>query len=290
MKTAVSLFALTALAGIAQAQDISQVNGYHTWGRLFNDFSNSSLEINGVNTPSPVLPATTPVLGSIAGQAGPVHFHENFAVGEPGNNANKHVAWLSTDGGASRAQTNVFQSWSIDFDVTMNAGSGNLPRKEAGIEVWQNRPGLGFNDEGQVLIATNDWGDPGSGRGEVAVFGGAMPFTGFGAVYSLGTTAHVSFQYFAPGVAFGTTRGSYRLIFTDAVTGVHDSGIKEWNVETDGIQGLTGAHIGLKDQNQRNPFIADSADVLYSGITIVPAPAAFGLLGFAGLAASRRRR
>ncbi len=279
MRKFVSLVAFAALAGVAHAQDMSQVNGYHTWGRLFDDFTGSQLTINGVNTPSTGMPG--PELGSIAGQAGPVHFVENFAQGEPGNFANKHVAWLSYDGGASRAQTNVFQSWSMEFNVNMSVGSG-APRKEAGIEVWQNRPGLGFNDEGQVLIASDN--------GEVAVFGGTMPFTGFGTgCYTVGTTAHVSFQYYAPGTV-DPTKGAYRLIFTDAVTGVHDSGFKIWGTEPDGIVGLTGAHIGLKDQNQRNPFIADSADVLYSNISIVPAPAALGLIGLAGLAGTRRRR
>jgi hypothetical protein len=285
MRKVLSLVAFAALAGAANAQDISQVNGYHTWGRLFADFPTSTLTINGVNTPDTGMPG--PELGSIAGTS-TVHFVETFPVGAPGNFANKHVAWLSTDNGATRAQTYVGQSWSLNFNVNMAVGSA-LPRKEAGIEVWQNRPGLGFNDEGQVLIASNDFGNPGSGRGEVAVFGGTMPFTGFGDVYTLGTTAHVSFNYFAPGVV-DPTKGAYRLIFTDAVTGVHDSGFKIWGNEPDGIVGLTGAHIGLKDQNQRNPFIADSADVLYSNVSIVPAPAAMGLLGLAGLAGTRRRR
>ncbi|HEX2839088.1 MAG TPA: hypothetical protein VHN77_13280 [Phycisphaerales bacterium] len=281
MRKFVSLVALVALAGVAQAQDISQVNGYHTWGRLFDDFAGSQLTINGVNTPSTGMPG--PELGAITGQSGPVHFIENFAQGEPGNFANKHVAWLSTDSGASRMRTNIGQSFTMEFNVNMTVGS-LAPRKEAGVEIWMPR-GLhdapSYNDEGQILIASD---------GEVAVFGGTMPFTGFGpAAYTAGTTAHVSFRYFAPGI-HDPNKGAYQLVFTDAVTGVHDSGIKIWGAEFDGIAGMRGAYLGLKDQNQRNPFIADSANVLYSNISIVPAPAALGLIGLAGLAGTRRRR
>lgn len=276
MRKVLSLVALAALAGAAHAQDMSQVNGYALQARLFNDFSTSTLTVNGNNEPTP----TTHPLAY-----GPVHFNEQFAFGAPGNFANKHVAWLSTDGGATKAATNIGQSWSINFDVTMNTTPGQ-PRKEAGIEVWQPRGLLAtpsYIDEGQVLIASDN--------GEVAVFGASLPFTGFGAgCYTLGTTAHVSFSYYAPGVAPGTTRGSYRLIFTDAVTGVHDSGFKEWGPEFDGVEGMRGANVGLKDQNQRNPFLADTVDVLYNNVSVVPAPAGLGLLGLGGIAAFRRRR
>lgn len=276
MRKVLSIVALAALAGAAPAQDMSQVNGYAMEARLFNDFGGTTLTVNGVNQPAHV---TYPLA------YGPVHINEQFAFGEAGNFANKHVAWLSTDGGATKARTNIGQSWSMDFDVTMNSVSAS-PRKEAGIEFWQPR-GLyaspSYNDEGQMLIASDN--------GEVAVFGASLPFTGFGTgCYTLGTTAHVSFSYYAPGVAPGTTRGSYRLIFTDAVTGVHDSGYKEWGPEFDGVEGMRGTYVGFKDQNQRNPFLADNADVIYNNLSIIPAPAALGVLGLGGLAAARRRR
>ena len=276
MRMTISAIALAAVAGAAQAQDISQANGYHTWGRLFDDFQNSQLSINGVNTPSTGMPG--PELGSIAG-VGTVHYVENFAFNEPGNYANKHVSWISYDGGATRGTTNQFQSFTIDFDVRITAPSG-APRKEAGMEVHQPRDGGAWTDEGQLLIASD---------GEVAVFGGSMPFTGFGNVYTVNTTAHVTWEYFAPGI-HDPTKGAYRLTFTDAVTGVSSSGIKVWGAEFDGVAGHTGAFLGLKAQNQRNPFIADSSDILYGNVVIIPAPAGLAMLGFAGLAAFRRRR
>ena len=269
MKIMTSVGVIALAAGMAQAQ-FAGVNGYRSDARIFNDFTGSSLTINGTNRP---------VQNSQALPAGSVLYHEVMAPFEAGNFANKHVAWLSTDGGASRAASSVTETWSLNFNVFMNATNAS-PRKEAGIEIHQPRPALGYTDEGQVLIASDN--------GEVAVFGATMPFTGFGTgVYTLGTTATVSFNYYAPGVV--AANGAYRLIFTDAVTGVHDSGFKIWGTEPDGINGLTGAFVGLKDQNQRNLFTGEVIDVNYTNV-MIPAPAGAALLGLAGLAMGRRRR
>jgi len=267
-----SVFMVVAAAGSAFAQDISTVNSFQMEARKFNDFGSSTLTINGVNRP---------IQETYGLPLGTLDIDEQFPQGVAGNFANKHVGWLSNDGGATRFQTNVHQSWTMNFSVFMSANSAT-PRKEAGIEIHTPRPGLGYTDEGQVLIASDN--------GEVAVFGATMPFTGFGTgCYTLGTTAQVTFEFFAPGVV-DPSKGAYRLRFLDAVTGLHDSGLKLWGVEPDGIAGFDNAYIGLKDQNQRNPFVADGAHVVYDGISIVPAPGAVAMLGLAGLAAARRRR
>lgn len=267
--------ALVGIAGAAFAGDMSAVNGYRVEARIFNDFPTSNLTVNGVPYPAPGN-------GAILGQAGPVLFQEAFTAGG-GGFANKHVAWLSQDGGASRLQMNVAQTWSLAFNVRIAAPAGQ-PRKEAGIEIHNPRPNHAppYTDEGQVLIASD---------GEVAVFGAVMPFTGFGPnTYTLGTTAQVLFEYFAPG-AVDPTRGAYRLQFLDAVTGMHDSGLKLWGAEPDGTAGFnSGSVIGFKSQNQRNPFIADSSEMEYSGIHITPTPASLVLLGLGALSAARRRR
>jgi hypothetical protein len=268
---------LAFVAGAANAQ-FAGVNGYRSDARIFNDFSTSSLTINGTNRP---------IQDSQALPAGPVIFQETIAPLTPGNFANKHVAWLSSDGGTTRATSSVGESWNLTFTVNL-AATNNLPRKEAGIEIHQPRPGLGFTDEGQVLIASNDFGNPGSGLGEVAVFGATLPFTGFGPVYTPGTTATVSFSYAAPGTV-DPTKGAYRLIFTDVGTGTHDSGWKVWGNEPDGIVGLTGAYVGLKAQNTRDPFTGEVITTAYNNV-MIPAPGALALLGLGGLAAARRRR
>lgn len=267
----VALFAGSALAG-----DISAVNSYRMNTRVFNDFPGSALLVDNAGEPNPGMSNDNfPIPG------GNVSIDELFSAGEPGNFANKHVAWLSADNGASRFQALNQQSFSITFDVNLTA-PGAAPRKEAGIEIRNPRPNNNppFTDEGQVLIASD---------GEVAVFGAAMPFHTFGSIYTLGTTAQVSFIYYAPG-AVGAM-AAYQLLFNDAVTGPHDSGIKVWGNEADGTNGFnTNTEIGFKIQNQRNPTIADESHVLYSGVTIVPTPGALALLGLGGLAAGRRRR
>lgn len=258
-----------AIAGIAAAagfafasSDISATNAWKVEERIFNDFPTTTL------TTTNTFPST-------------LEFNEQFPAGVVGNFANKHVGWLSNDGGASRLGMTGSQSWTMSFDITMNAASG-VPRKEAGIEVHNPRPALGYVDEGQLLIASD---------GEVAIFGGVMPFTGMGSVYTLGTTAHVTWQYFAPGTA-DPTLAAYQLTFSDAVTGVHSSGLKLWGAsEPDGTNGWNlGTVMGLKAQNQRNPRIADSSDIKYENFSVVPTPGTLALVGLAGLAAGRRRR
>ena len=256
-------FAVLALAGSAFAVDMSTINGFK-YEKLWNDFPTASATVTN----------SFPSFG----------VNEQFAAGTVGNFANKHVGWLSNDGGATRVANNYFQSWTLSFQVKIDtAFAQGAPRREAGIEVHNPRNPTfgGWTDEGQVLIASD---------GEVAVFGGAMPFTGLGNVYTLGTTATVSFEYFRPG-AVDPVKGAYRLTFTDAVTGTHSSGLKIWGDEGDFLYGLnTGASIGLKAQNQRNPQISDFSDIQYTNVSVVPAPASLALVGLAGLAAGRRRR
>lgn len=255
--------ALVAAAGSAAFAigDISTVNSVKVEERVFNDFPNSSLTTTN----------NFPTL---------LNFNESIQQDEPGGFANKHVGWLSNDGGTTRFQNNYWQSWTLNFTVQVDAPNG-FPRKEAGIEVRNPRPRLGYTDEGQVLIASD---------GEVAVFGGVMPFIGLGNVYTRGTTANVEFRYFAPGVV-DPIKGAIQLIFTDAVTGVHDSGLKIWGNESDGLFGFNdGAEFGLKSQNAMNNFIADNVNVAYGNVGIVPSPAGLGVLALGGLMASRRRR
>ena len=270
----VGLAAFTALAGVAMADDISQANGLAVTTRLWNDFGTSNLTVDGTGRAQ--------VREDYAKSGLDWHVNEKFAAGTVGNYANKHIAYLSKDGGATAMGLHASQSWVLDLDIKISAPNG-APRKEGAIQIENPRPGLGYTDEGRILVASD---------GEVAVFGGVMPFTGFGNnVYTRNTTAHLRFEFYAPG-AVDAVLGGYRLIFTDAVTGVHDSGIKLWGAsEPDGTTGFNeGTRLGLVVQNQRNPFINDESDFMFSNVTVVPAPGTIGLMGLIGLAASRRRR
>lgn len=273
MKVVMMLAAVGGLAASAVAQDISRFNGFQVNTRVFNDFAGTSLSINGTPEANP----GTPSVFGFAGNS--MRFTEQFQQFQQGSFANKHVAYLSSDGGNTAMGLSHVQSWSLELDISITAPAG-APRKEAGIRVENPRPGLGYTDEGLILVASD---------GEVAVFGGVMPFTGLGSVYTLGTTAHLKFEFFAPGEV--DARGAYRLTFTDAVTGMHDSGLKIWGSEADGTMGFNnGTRLALIAQNQRNPLIADSSDINYSNISVVPAPGSLAVVGLAALAGRRRRR
>lgn len=255
------------LAASVFAGDISQVNGVFMQNRVFNDFPSSTL------VPTAAYPAS-------------VGWHEEFPAGTTGNFANKHLAYLSTDNGASAFGLDGNQGWTLSTSIRMNAPNA-APRKEGALQIenprYNNNPP--FVDEGHVLVATD---------GEVAIFGGAMPFytsnfTG-GPWYTLGATSRLTFQYFAPGV-MDPVKGAIQVSMNDPILGFHQSPVLVWGNEADGTVGFnTGTKIAFQAQNQRNPFINDFSDIFYGDTSIVPAPGALALMGLAGLAASRRRR
>lgn len=281
MKTSVAVFALVAAAGnVLAGTDVNNINSFLVDNRAWNDWNNSTLHWGpaGAATNLAPLPTDDGVLPSSGG----VEWRDEFAANSTGQGgyANKHVAWFSDDG-VNRHQGNKNQSWTMNFDVKIDVAAPGV-RREAGVEVRNPRPALGYTDEGQLLIGSD---------GEVAIFGGVMPFTGLGNVYTAGTTAHVTWEYFAPGTA-DPVLGAYQLTFTDAVTGVHSSGMKFWGAgEPDGLFGFNfGTEMGFKAQNQRIPPIDDFSDITYSNFSMVPAPSAIALMGMAGLVAGRRRR
>ena len=276
MKAVIGFVALATLAGTAMASDISAVNGFKVESRFWNDYPTSAL------TTANAFPS--------------ISWHEDFSGSPlPGPWANKHVAWLSDDGGASRfglhgggeGAAYGGQSFSITTSVNISPTAGTDRRKEGALFIRNPRPNHTpyYVDDGEVLVA----GD----NGEVAVFGGVMPFHSFGAFcYTPGTTASLTFSYFAPGTA-SPTLGAYRLEFTDAVTGYHDSGMKFWGAaEPDGCVGFNnGTQIGFFAQNPRASNVQnDIVTTSYSITNLVPAPGTLALLGLGGLVTGRRRR
>lgn len=288
MKKISAVLVVALAAGSALASDISQVNGFRLEGRNWGDFHNvSSMSYGPAAGPLGAAPATSFTAAQTPVGAG-IRVTEAFPAGQGGGS--NHIAWLSSDGGASR-----FQAWgggegaggqSFNITTTILMQGGQMaPRKEGGLKIRNPRHNHNpfFVDEGLVLVASD---------GEVAVFGAAMPFTGFGPnVYTFGTTATIDFSYYAPGTV-DPVLGGYRLRFTDAVTGLHDSGIKLWGAsEPDGIKGFNnGTEIGLNFQGFNNLVLPDMIDITYGNVSITPAPGALALLGLGGLVATRRRR
>lgn len=289
---AVGLVAVVGFAASAFGQ-ITNANGYATVARNFNDFGNSSLTINGTAY------TTANETGAISGLS-PVIFNEQFQVGGAGF-ANRHFAWLSTDNGASRYSFGNSESFRIDTSVQIQTGGGETPggnlqpRREAGFAIFNRRtiiegnpasPNFGmpvtFTDEGYFLVASD---------GEVAIFGGALPFFSFGnAAYTLGSVAQMSFIYNAPGTfpdPTGQNRAAVRYIFNGATSPML---FVDNNSDISGGGFGAGTNIGVRAQNQRNPNFPDSAVTTYRGLTVIPTPGAAALLGLAGLAAARRRR
>lgn len=294
-----SALAVLTLAGTAMGA-VGDINSYRVVARNFNDHDQSSLFINGVGynalngTPPPVTQANQ--VGAIAG-LGPVQIREDFAAFVPSNGgfANRHLVTFSADNGASNYQFARGESFYVQTTVKIDTAGGlGSPRREAGFTFFNNRtvvdPGpvaATFTDEGYMMVASD---------GEVAIFGGALPFHSFGSsAYTLGSTATIGFAYYAPGVLGANARVEYLL------NGV-SSGIKEMTNGSDlsgptladpafGAGGISNyATMGVRAQNQRNFVINDFSDVQYGAVSIIPAPGAAALLGLAGLVAGRRRR
>jgi len=283
-KSALGAAALVlAAAGSAMAQDISTLNGYNVQLREFNDFPTSIL--NWGHAGAPVTPAPVPAHVPLAGFGAGVEFSEQFPQGTQGGFANKHQALFSNDGGVTPFGLDQHQSFSVSTDVRLSSPAGS-PRKEGGLKFYNDRGG-GFIDEGEILVA----GD----NGEVAGFGANLSFFSFGpGAYTPGQTARMTFNYFGPGV--NSFYASYQVIFTDPVTGVHDTGIRDFDHAgavdpTNPANGFNnGSKLGWLDQNQRSPVINDFVDAVYGNVSVIPAPGAAALIGLAGLVSRRRRR
>jgi len=271
-----SVIALLACTGAAMAQ-VSSINGGAVEARRFNDFGTTVLAINGTSYPAPGV-------GAIAGLGGGVQITESrFPTGfeQPTGFANRHEVAFSNNNGASKYGFQNNESFEICFNINVSGGNTSR-RKESGLFFQNPRP-VGtptFFDEGAVLVASD---------GEVAVFGAAQPFLTFGNVYSAGTTALLRLIYTAPGTL--NAKATYRLIFTDTITGLHDSGHRLWGDEGDGTNGYNdGTLIHMFIQSQRDATINDSGNVVYSNIKLIPTPGAVALLGLGAVAGLRRRR
>ena len=173
--------AVALLAGVAAASPA--INGAKVFERVFNDCPGSTL----------ITTTGYPALMSFSDQnAGCVGF------------ANLHIWRLSADGGASPAVFNNGDGFSLSADLVIE-GTGEA---EAGIGI---NPWFSLTD-GRVNVRTTD--------GEIACFGGRMPFWSFtdpahgGLHYVKGHPIHIEFIYHPNGLSMaspGTIQ--YNLVY-----------------------------------------------------------------------------
>ncbi len=237
--------AAVVLTGTLASAAITDVDSALIETRIWNDYPDSTLTTTN-NFPSSI-----------------VIDESDFGTG---GWANKHVAWLSADGGASKYMLSNSEDFAISVDITLEAAA-TAPRKEAGFRFDT------YGGEGLVNVTTD---------GEVAAFGGPLPFYTFGgSAYTLGTTVNLGVIYKAPS---GGSPGTIEYI----LDGVSSGPLNFTNLEQ-GI--INSSKVGFALQNQvdtNNP--ADYGKVTYSNFVVdVPEPASALLLTLGGLTFLRRR-
>src|SRR5262245_38543740 len=238
-----SLLLTVGLTGVAAATPIVNSAVLHT--RVFNDFPNSTL----------VTTNSYPAL--IEFSDGPVG---------PGTFANRHNFRLSDNGGASDAVFANGDGFVFESDVTL---TGTSP-VEGGLQV---SPWWSPEVDGQFNIRATD--------GEVACFGGRMPFYNFtanhGLHYVLGTTIHQKITY-NPHSLSSTDPATIEYVYRDS-SGTFSSGplaFDQGNPAEDPPHGLWGmlneAHVGGCVQVINTDANQHSAGIRFEHMSFLPTP------------------
>lgn len=194
--------------------------------------------------------------------------------------ANLHNFRLSSNGGISGANFMNGDSFAFFSDVTITGTGGG----EGGLNV---SPWWSPNVDGQFHIRTTD--------GEIAAFGGRLPFYSFtgtqGLHYTMGDTARMGVVYNPNGLSqpspgtieylitiSGTTYSSGVLAFDE---GNPAEGFGSWGI-------LDNAQVGGYAQ----PYIASGGllRVTFGNLSFVPEPTALALLGIVSAFVLRRGR
>lgn len=194
--------------------------------------------------------------------------------------ANRHHAALAVNN--VPFQFSRQQSFQFDVDVTI---TGNAPT-EAGI--WMGTapfyPNSANANVGQFVLLPNN-------AGEIAAFGGTMPFFSNNQTTFDNGTAN-------GGMARAARNQSYHLTMKYEwglspsieyiVNGVSTGQLRGFMNTFAGID--PGSYMGVYVQGPNGNPSAGDVDVTYSNLSIIPAPSAVALLGLGGLVGMRRRR
>ncbi len=255
---------------MAHADLFSGINSLDATGtRWFNDYPGSTLTVTNGGLPS-------------------VRIQDSNFIG--GNFTNRHHVALAQNGTRFDFGS-ASQSFQLDVDVTIN---GTLPaHTEAGIWAGKapNWPSSAGADVGQFVCLPDN-------GGEIAAFGGGLPFfsnnqpANLGQARSVrGVLTHLTLIYNTS--AFGSSL-NYGIngVFTGPLQYTDGSG----NPLPNGLAASTVAGgpllLGVYVQGPNGgPVNLGTVDVTFGNISIaVPGPATASLLGMGGLLAARRRR
>lgn len=263
LKAAGLVSLLSVAAGSAFASPV--INGSILNTRVFNDFPGSSLV-------------------TVNSYPGTISFNDTNLVGTAF--ANRHNFRLSDSAGAAEA---VFLNGDT-FTVSSSVRIDGPGRAEAGLNV---SPWWSQEVDGVFMIN----GD----NGEIACFGGRLPFysfTGnFGLTYTVGTTIRQTVEYAANGLN-AVEPANIRYTYTDG-SGTYQSpwlAFDQGNPGEDPPYGLWGmlndARVGGYAQIRGSATGPQGNTVTFGDITYspsVPEPTTLSLLVLGGLLSLRRR-
>lgn len=261
MKTRLALVSIVAIAGLASAASgsvISSVNGVNVVPYLFGDRPDSELTITNN------FPATLGIRETGFGAGG-------FA--------NRHAAYLSTNGGTSPVDFN----YADGFDITMTVNY--TERTQVEVEAGFQTDLFGYGYFGQLP------------NGEIAAFGSILPFHSFGV---LPVANSVSLRMIhSPGsgdginpLPSGGVPSTFEYLYSlDGGTTWVSSGLKPMGGTEGGIPSSFPFYVGFGSQHNRATETGAVADLTFKNFTLaVPTPGSAALLGLAGLVGLRRRR
>ncbi|MEO0715593.1 MAG: hypothetical protein AAFY58_01235 [Planctomycetota bacterium] len=257
--TTTSMLAIAVMAGTAFATGAGDVNGLDDAPRLFNDFSGSNLTLNSNWT---------------AGVGNVSIVENNYGAG---GFANKHISFFADAPAGNRVDFDYGDGFDAMMTLQVN-GADNVGNLETGF----NSDLFGFGLFG-VLTA----------NGEIAAFGGTMPFHSFGpGVYNVGDEVMLNMIY-TPGAGENMMPAStieYRYNNLTTGSGWVSSGLVSFGNTEGGWPSAFTQTFGVGAQINNPDAVNGAVDVDFRNITIIPAPASAALLGLAGIAGIRRRR
>lgn len=272
------ILAVVALAGVAASASagVTNANAFNVSLRNWNDYPNSVI--------TPDIAANQTAHARITENMGPVN------TDNPQKFANRHLAYLSEDGGATKLAMMKNESFKISYKMKLNSnidGGGSLfPQQPEGGLFFGNDRGGGWIDEGGIFVV---------GSGTVFVGGAGQKFSLIGeanngtGVFNKGDVLSMSYTYYAPGVMGALA--AYIVQFDNLTSGLSKTVVNTFDADPNGFN--DGSWVGFRWQHTRNPLLGSDGtvnDIEYYDIAIVPSPAGASLLALGGLIAARRRR